>query len=294
MQLIDIKKIVADPNQPRKYFAADKMHSLTENIKKHGIMNPLVVEDMGDGKYRLVNGERRFRAATTLKLAKVPVLVEKKMSESDRLMRQFSMQQQEEDWTPLEKAQTLIRLSDMLGLSLNETCKQLGLNRRDTERYVAFAELTDQEGYVRNEIPLDFAAPFRSIKNEVKRVYFRDLRKDFDTADEKRLEGRLIQSVKTGALAQRKDVTRLKDAFTKNPKLVAEYMSHQAATPASLFLKAGAEGANALRNLTLNATYTANHGQIFLNHRDVKVRPEQLSQMKRALEVLKKVIDLVE
>lgn len=65
---IPLKNIVPDAEQPRKNFDPERMADLIGSIKKHGIISPLQVQDIGNGTYLLEDGERRFRAATELGL----------------------------------------------------------------------------------------------------------------------------------------------------------------------------------------------------------------------------------
>lgn len=294
MQLIDLGKIVADPKQPRKYFDADKMHSLKESIKKKGIKVPLNVQDLGNGKYLLEDGERRFRAATELKLKEVPVVISKKTSDTERLVNQFHLQQQHEDWSPLEKAVAISDLSDELSLSVSETCKMLGLTDRDIKRFSAFVELVDKTSYSRSEIPLDYAQNFIGLRTLVEKIYFTVLNKEFDRNLKKKLEHRLIASVLDGTITKRGDIVRLKDTFTKNPKLVEKYLTDSKVSPASLYLTSGAQGATALRNAVLSAQYLTGNGEKFLKIKDVKINEDQLVKFKRAQKTLKSLIDLAE
>lgn len=294
MQNLKIKDIVPDENQPRKYFDAVKLHSLKESIKKHGIMSPLIVQDMGAGKFLLVDGERRFRAAVDLGFKEVPAMVEKPSSASERLVRQFNVQEQHEEWTPIEKAQAIIHLSEELGLSLRDTCRVLGVSLSDTTKYVAFAELTDKASYVKSEVPLDYVVSLKGIKTEVRSLYEKVFKKEFLSSDAKKLEARFITSIKNGEISTRSDGTRLKDAFQKNPKLIEKYMNNANATPRGLFLESKAEGANALRNVTYNCRYIIGYISKFLEQRDVAISPEQLQVFKSALNSLQSLIDLAE
>ena len=71
---ITVSDIIPNPLQPRKTFDADKLAELTESIKEHGVIQPLIVRKNG-AKYEIVAGERRWRAAKTAKLKTVPVIV---------------------------------------------------------------------------------------------------------------------------------------------------------------------------------------------------------------------------
>lgn len=293
MELIKLKYILADENQPRKYFAADKMFQLRESIKKHGIKQPVIVEEIGKNKYLLIDGERRFRAATELKFDEIPAIVEQPSSETERLITQFNIQEQHEAWTPIEKAMSLLTLSKALGKNLNEVCKLLNVSTRDTRNYVAFAELADKENYVRNEVPLAYAEQIISLKGKVRRISRDHLNKEFNRSDEKKLEGQVVKQILKGAVLRKGDLTRVGDSFVKNPKLIEKFMSKDNVTPDSLFLEAKAAGAYHLRNLTYSARYVVSHGTQFLETRDVKLDDNQIEQFLKAEKVLKSIVALV-
>lgn len=294
MQQISVKKILPDENQPRKYFAADKMYALKQSIKKHGIKTPLTVEEIAKDKYLLVDGERRFRAALELGMKEVPCVVEAPKSETERLIIQFNIQEQHEAWTPIEKAMAIINLSQSLKASLNETCQVLGVSAGDQRRYVAFAELADKETFIKNEVPIDYAASIRSLKNTVHSIFVGELEKEFTKQDEKKLEGRIIRGIIKGTIIKKKDVTRIGDSFRKNPKLIEKFLKDDSLTPDGLFLEAKAAGAYHLRNVIQLAGYVANHGNRFLETKDVKVDIEDVVRLKNAVRVLKSIIDLAE
>ena len=74
--LIPVDKIRTNPNQPRKYFDPDELSSLGESIRRNGILQPLSVRaEDGDGKYELIAGERRLRAAAESGFDRVPCIV---------------------------------------------------------------------------------------------------------------------------------------------------------------------------------------------------------------------------
>lgn len=294
MQLVALSKIVADENQPRKYFNAEKLKTLKQSITKFGIINPLIVQEVSKDKYLLVDGERRYRAAIELKLEKVPVLVEKPQNATDRLVRQFNIQEQHEAWTPVEKAIAITSLANELGLSLLNTCKLLNIVEGDSRRYAAFAEIVDKDSWVRQEIPLDYALPMRALQRRVKAVVENELEQDFTRSDEKKLENRVIYLIKSGAVAKRNDLNKLTDAFTKNPKLVDKFLKDTKATPVSMFSEAKAKGAYHLRNTMYAARYLATHGKAFLEVKDVKLTQDHLTALKGAVRIAEQLISLVE
>ncbi len=292
VQDVDVKKILPDENQPRKYFAADKMYQLKQSIKKHGIKVPLTIEDMGGGKYLLIDGERRFRSAVELGLKSVPAVIEAPKSEAERLIEQFSIQEQHESWTPIEKAMALINLSKIMGKTLADVCKALDIDTSTSGRYIAFAELADKESFVKNEVPLDYATHFSRLKHQVKLISQNELQLDFNRSDEKKLEHQLTKLISRGDIIKRHDITKISDSFKKNPALIEKFLTRDNITPTALFLEAKAQGAYHLRNLTNAARQVQMHSSSFLQIRDVKISTEQLEVFARAKLALEKIIDL--
>lgn len=291
METLDLKKIVPDENQPRKYFAEDKMRSLRESIKKIGIKNPLVVEDMGSGKFLLIDGERRFRAAVELELDKVPVIVEKPKSMIDRLVEQFSIQEHHEEWSPVEKAQALIKISEEMGLSLRQAMTLLNISNNVQTRYAAFAALADKEGFLRSATPIEYATPIRSVVNNVISLTEKELEEKLSRQDEKKIERRIVDLIKIGDIRKRGDVIRLKDSFVKNPKLIRKFID-TAITSGELYKESKAKGAYHLRNLVNSAQYVISHSNAFLKIRDIKLTPAQSVILKNCARVVTEVADL--
>ena len=72
---IDVSKIKANPNQPRKIFDEEKLNDLSESIKEHGLLQPVIVVENGDDTYTLIAGERRLRAHKLVKLDKIKAII---------------------------------------------------------------------------------------------------------------------------------------------------------------------------------------------------------------------------
>lgn len=71
---LELNKLLANPDQPRKHFSEDDINELSSSIKRHGVLQPLVVTPDGD-QYKIIAGERRFRAAKKAGLKEVPAIV---------------------------------------------------------------------------------------------------------------------------------------------------------------------------------------------------------------------------
>ena len=122
--LIPLRLIQLPSQQPRRYFDPDKLERLTESVKEHGILEPLLVRLLPDKKYELVAGERRYRAASAAGLAEVPVVV-KELTDSEALQLALVENLQREDLNPVEETEGILQL---LSLQLEiETTKVVSL-----------------------------------------------------------------------------------------------------------------------------------------------------------------------
>ena len=122
-----IDLVRANPNQPRKTFNEESLNELAESIKKHGILQPLVVTKIGD-YYRIVAGERRFRAAKKAELATVPVII-KDLTEKE--VREIALVEnlQREDLNPMEESEALYNLLTENNLTQEALAHAIGKSR---------------------------------------------------------------------------------------------------------------------------------------------------------------------
>ena len=95
--------------QPRRYFDPEKLNQLVESIKQHGILEPLLVRSTAHGKYEIVAGERRYRAATMLGLTEVPVVI-RDFSDQEALQVALIENLQREDLNPIEETEGILEL----------------------------------------------------------------------------------------------------------------------------------------------------------------------------------------
>ncbi len=117
---IDLSKIEIDKNQPRKKFDQEALESLAQSIKKHGVLQPIVLIEKGD-KYQIVAGERRYRASKMAGLDKIPAVV-RSLNDQNRLELSLIENVQREDLNIIEIAMVYARLRD----EFNMTMKQIG------------------------------------------------------------------------------------------------------------------------------------------------------------------------
>lgn len=117
-----------NPHQPRKEFDEEALHELADSIREHGIIQPIIAEEVGDGTYFIIAGERRTRAARLAGLSKVPVVI-KKYSNERKLEVALIENIQRSDLNPIEEAQAYHRVMIQGNLSQDETAKRVGKNR---------------------------------------------------------------------------------------------------------------------------------------------------------------------
>lgn len=125
---VDIDLIRPNPNQPRKHFDEDALRELSDSIKKHGLIMPIVVNNMEGGKYMIIAGERRYRAAKMAGKTKIPVVVREY---TDREIKEISLIEnlQREDLNPIEAANAMKQLMDEYHLTQEELAERIGKSR---------------------------------------------------------------------------------------------------------------------------------------------------------------------
>ena len=124
---VPIHEIVPNPEQPRRHFDDEALGLLADSIRRHGLLQPLVARRIA-GRYELIAGERRLRAALRAGLERVPVIVREARAE-DRLELALIENVQRENLTPLEEAEAYRHLIDERGLTQDELAERVGKSR---------------------------------------------------------------------------------------------------------------------------------------------------------------------
>ncbi len=127
--LCDIDKIKPNPNQPRQFFDEDRLNRLSESIKEHGVIQPLLVTRAKGNRYNLIAGERRLRAALLAGEDEVPVVVREEGTENGNLELALIENIQRHDLNPIEEANAYFRLTAEFGMTQEEVAKKVGRNR---------------------------------------------------------------------------------------------------------------------------------------------------------------------
>ncbi|WP_341532357.1 ParB/RepB/Spo0J family partition protein (plasmid) [Nostoc sp. UHCC 0302] len=119
-QSMPLDQIVLPATQPRRYFDPEALKQLTESIRQHGILQPLLVRPVDDGKHEVVAGERRYRAAQELVLKEVPVVI-KELDDNAAFQLALIENLLREDLNPVEETEGILQLLALkLGRSVED------------------------------------------------------------------------------------------------------------------------------------------------------------------------------
>src|SRR5262245_52616841 len=123
-QELDIDLLTPNPRQPRQQIDETALEELAQSIRSHGVLQPILVR-LADGKYEIVAGERRWRAAQRAGLLKVPIVV-REIADEDLLAVALIENIQRENLNPIEEAQAYRRLADEFQLSQETIATAVG------------------------------------------------------------------------------------------------------------------------------------------------------------------------
>ncbi len=165
-----IDRIHFNPYQPRKQFDPDELKSLTDSVRTHGILQPLVVRPVAEG-YQLIAGERRLRAAQAAGLTEVPVHV---VALEDQQMFEAALVEniQRSDLNPIEKAQGFKDYLERFGLTQEQLGAKLGLDRTTISNLLGLLNLAEEvQNAVRNgQISMGHAKILKGIPEPDRQV----------------------------------------------------------------------------------------------------------------------------
>lgn len=139
---ISINKIKSDKNQPRKSFDAEKIAELTESIKTHGVIQPLILRKVDEDQYIIVAGERRWRAAKIAGLKELPAII-MDLSENEVLEISLIENIQRQDLNPIEEALAYKKLINDFNMTHEELSKRIGKSRTTITNTMRLINLDD-------------------------------------------------------------------------------------------------------------------------------------------------------
>jgi len=168
---IDIRKILPNKNQPRKVFKDEALRELAASIKEKGVLQPVIVSREADGTFRLVAGERRWRASSLAGLKKIPALV-KEVSSQDAIEIALIENIQREELNPIETATAFNSLMKDFKLTQEELSDRVGKERATVANYLRILKLPDEVKSFINEgaLSIGHAKALLSIEDRLELI----------------------------------------------------------------------------------------------------------------------------
>ncbi len=217
---VDINKVEPNKLQPRKNFDEDKLQELAENIKIHGIINPLIVQDRGK-YYEIIGGERRWRAARLAGFKEVPVII-MKLSEQEFVEISLIDNIQREQLNPIEEALAFARLIDEFKLKQDEVAERVSKSRTTITNALRLLKLDKrvQEMIVDDKLTTGHARAMLAITDPDKQYEFAERAFDqkMSVRDVEREVKKLINDKNTDKKGKSAEI---------DPQLVAVYEQTQ-------------------------------------------------------------------
>lgn len=176
---VDIVRVHRNPDQPRKRFDEDSLHELAQSIDRHGLKQPVLVQEAGEGAYRLVAGERRLRACILLGRKTIFAIVTEGDPDELALIENI----QRVDLDAMEQAGAFARLIERHGYTHEALGRVIGRSQADVTRTLSLLRLPD-------EIRAEYEAQFRGVPKSVL--------VEVASVDDPALQRRLWNAVKDG------------------------------------------------------------------------------------------------
>ena len=129
---IELEKIVANPDQPRRTFDEEALQELADSIREHGVISPITLRDNGDGTYMIIAGERRFRASKIAGMERIPAYI--RTAKDEQVMEWALIENiQREDLDAIEIALAYQRLMDDYNLTQERMSERVGKKRAEIQ-----------------------------------------------------------------------------------------------------------------------------------------------------------------
>lgn len=162
-----VEDIIPNPLQPRKLFPKEELDELAASIESKGVLQPLIVRSLGGGKYELIAGERRYRAAKLAGLTRIPAII-KETDESGTLELGLIENIQRQDLNPIEEALAYKELLSRHQYTQDELAKQVGKDRSSIANSLRLLKLPDKirDCLICNQISMGHARAILSVDNK--------------------------------------------------------------------------------------------------------------------------------
>lgn len=222
---IELDKIIANPDQPRRTFDEEALQELADSIREHGVISPITLRDNGDGSYMIIAGERRFRASKLAGLERIPAYI--RTAKDEQVMEWALIENiQREDLDAIEIALAYQRLMDDYNLTQERMSERVGKKRATVANYLRLLKLPAeiQVGIKEKKIDMGHARAILATPSAERQLalYQRILR-----------EGLSVRKVEQLAQEDKSEVKRAKEKAT-NPY---EALQHELSEATGLKVK---------------------------------------------------------
>lgn len=166
---IPIENVVPNPNQPRYYFDGDNLKELSESIKEHGIIQPILVTKINGNQYELIAGERRLQASKLAGLKEISAII-RLATNQQKLELALVENIQRHDLNPVEEAKAYQKLGKEFNLTQEEIAKKTGKNRSTIANIIRLLDLPIeiQRGIIAGKITEGHARAILGLENSEK------------------------------------------------------------------------------------------------------------------------------
>ena len=236
---IPIKEILPNSKQPRQAFAETELRELAESIASYGVIQPILLQKEQDNVYRIIAGERRWRAAALANLQEIPAIIrENNLQENIELSIIENIQRQ--DLNPIEEANAYAKIIDEYNYTHTELAKKIGKSRSYITNYIRLTTLDDalQKLIIEGDISVGHAKLLLTAENP-KELINQILTKKLSV---KELQNLVAQKKATKVLITEKKVDR--KGYDDLEKMISEKLSIDAK------LKTGKQGGELVLKFT--------------------------------------------
>lgn len=178
MQRIKVTDVEPNPKQPRRDFDEQALKELAASVKMHDLVQPITVTSLGNGKYRLISGERRWRAAKLAGLVDVPAYI-RQANDQDLLELALLENLQREDLNAMEIALSYKRMMEELNHTQEEVAERMGKERSTVANYIRLLRLPPdiQVAVRKGDISMGHARALVNVDTVDKQLYiFNEIR----------------------------------------------------------------------------------------------------------------------
>ena len=179
MTEISVNNIVSNDFQPRKNFDTESIQELADSIRENGLLQPIIVESIGNGNYMLVGGERRLKAFQLLGKETIPAIIRNRRKETggrDLLVHAVVENVQREDMHPLDVAAAYQRMHDEFGMTWDDVSAAVGKNPQGIKNSV-YLNTIDEE--IRELIRQNKLTHLADLLRQIMRIPDKDARVGF-------------------------------------------------------------------------------------------------------------------